>query len=771
MKCIYQNYKDGHVQLVEVPEPAIQPGGVLVKNVASLVSAGTEKLMVDLAQKSLLGKAKDRPDLVKKVLDKVKTDGLLSTVRTVRSRLDAPSPLGYSSAGTVIGIGEGVTEFQIGDAVACAGAGYASHAEVVFVPKNLCVKMLKGLTFEAAAFTTLGAIAMQGVRLAKPQIGETAGVIGLGLIGLLTVQVLKAAGCRVVGVDPNSVRCRLAEQLGCDAATTDPGKFLDDILRMTCGFGADRVLICAGTPSSGPVEVAGKSSRPLGTVVAVGMVGMEIPRQVYYEKEITFRVSRSYGPGRYDSSYEEKGQDYPYPYVRWTEKRNMASFLDLVAQMKVDVRPLITHRFEIAEALKAYELITGKTDESYLGIVLNYGKAQREEHKAQSEERDTQGETLSFPDAPNAVGQTPCHSPCALHSALRVGMLGGGMYATGVLLPALKKVRGLELVGLCTATGLKAEQVRKKFGFKYATTDENRILEDPEIDAVGILTRHNLHARQVIAALKAGKHVLVEKPLCLTLYELHEIEEVIKIGRSEDQKSACSSSQPLNFSSSPTLMVGYNRRFAPLAQKLKDVFSDVREPLMMHYRVNAGYLPPNHWTQDPEIGGGRIIGEVCHFVDFLIFMTGGLPKSVFARSLPNNGRYCNDNVLITIEFNDGSVGNITYVANGDKALAKERVEVFGGGIAAVLDNFRSLERFQGGRRIKLVNTFSQDKGQVGEWEAFVSQAEKAKNRPDLWKEIRAVTLASIMAAGSIRAGVPLEIDPSGSTRYRGHGQE
>ncbi len=727
MKSVIQNYRTGELVVADVPAPVLKPGGILVHNAISLVSAGTEKLMVELAQKSLLGKARERPDLVRQVIQKVKKDGILSTYEAVQSRLDSPVPLGYSTVGTVVSVGEGVDNFQAGDRVACAGAGYASHAEIVFIPKNLAVKLLDEVDFESAVFTTVGAIALQGLRLAEIQIGETVAVIGLGLIGLLTAQLARAAGCRVIGMDTNPERCFVGQRIGISEAVTEANALIALCNRITEGRGADKVIITAGTKTSGPVHLAGEIARDRAIVVAVGAVGMEIPRKTYYGKELTFRVSRSYGPGRYDNDYEEKGHDYPIGYVRWTENRNMQAFVQMIAEHKIDVQSLITHKFPIENAVKAYELITGKGAESFLGILLTYPE------QADLSRRIEIG-SLKFKVQSSKFKKT---------ERVKIGMLGAGSFATSILIPAMKKVDNIELAGVCTATGVSANHVARKFGFRYATTDEAEILKDPDINTVAITTRHNLHARQVIAALKAGKHVFVEKPLCMTQDDLKEI------------IAAYSSLLTPDFS--PVLMVGYNRRFAPMAVKMKEFLSKVSEPLIMSYRVNAGYIPLDHWTQDPQQGGGRIIGEVCHFVDFLTFLSSSLPRQVYARALPNQNRYRDDNLIITIEFENGSIGTIIYVANADKSFPKERVEVFGGGAVAVLENYTRLEMKKSGRGTVERSILQQDKGHYGEWKAFVSTVSGGGPAPIPFEETIAVAKTTFCIVDSLKQSVPVKV--------------
>lgn len=723
MKAIIQSYSGGGPEVAEVPPPALAPGGILVRTAASLVSAGTERAMVELAAKGLLGKARDRPDLVRQVIAKVRRDGVAATVETVRRRLDVPVPLGYSSAGTVVAVGEGVSGFRAGDRVACAGAGYALHAEVAFIPRLLAVALPAEVAFEAGAFTTVGAIALQGLRLSGAELGETVAVVGLGLVGLLTVALARAAGCRVVGMDPDAGRCRLAEAIGAAAATTDPAAFLARCLAATGGRGADRVLIAASTRGSEPVALAGEVARDRGAVVAVGAVGLELPRKPYFDKELAFRVSRSYGPGRYDPDYEEKGRDYPVGYVRWTENRNMEAFVALLAEGKVDVAPLISHRVPIAEAARAYALLTGGGDEEpSLGVVLLYPGEE---------------EVVVAPAAPGTPAfhprsaATPATTASATPSApIALGVLGAGQFAAGVLLPALARLPGVELRGVCTASGVRAHHAAKRFGFRYATTDEAALLADPAVTAVVVATRHHLHARQVLAALRAGKDVFVEKPLCLTAEELAEIAAELAARREATGRD-------------PLLQVGYNRRFAPMVGRLADHFAGAGEPLLLDCRVNAGYLPPEHWVHDPEQGGGRIVGEVCHFVDLLSHLAGGPPVRVAARALPDGGRYRDDNLVATLEFAGGSLATLTYAANGDSALPKERLEVLGGGRAAVLDNFRRLDLYAGGRRRTVRSWLRQDKGHRGELAAFVAASREGSPPPIPLAELLAVTRATL----------------------------
>jgi predicted dehydrogenase len=726
MKQILQDARTGEIAVTEVPAPQLLPGCVLVRVAASVVSAGTERASSEFANKNLLQKAKARPDLVRDVLTKIRRDGVSSTWNAVRSRLDVPLMLGYSSAGMVIAVGEGITDLQSGDRVACAGAGLANHAEFACIPRLLLAKIpANEVSFDEAAFATLGAVALHGVRTAEVKLGDAVAVIGLGLMGQLSLQILKAAGCRVIGFDLNPQRAALALQMGADATCDSAEVFRDLCLQRTNGRGADAVIITAETASSEPVNLAGAVARDRAIVCAVGTVGMEIQRRVFFEKELDFRISRSYGPGRYDTAFEQKGHDYPIGFVRWTETRNMEAFLDLLAGAKIEVKPIITHRIPIESALSAYELIQGKTADTALGVLITY---------APSDAAPTSRVNLVAESGAKIEAKT------GALGRVRVGVVGAGTFAMGTLLPAIKEIGGVEWCGVCTATGVRARHAAEKFGFRYCATEENEILRDERVNTVVIATRHNLHARQVMAALGAGKHVFCEKPLCLTEEELVEIVHA----RAHAEQTA--------------LMVGFNRRFSPMAQRLKAFFAPTREPLLMHYRVNAGFLDADHWTQDPEEGGGRILGEVCHFVDFLTFVANAWPVRVQTHALANQGLYSDDNLTIQLEFANGSQGTITYVANGDKAYSKERVEVFGGGGVGVLEDFRELELSRGGRKQSERSRLRQDKGHCAEWEAFLKTLRSGGPPPIPFEEIVAVSLATLRALHSRRLGEPVAVD-------------
>jgi predicted dehydrogenase/threonine dehydrogenase-like Zn-dependent dehydrogenase len=678
LKQLVQDFKTGDIMLVDVPAPVVAPGGVLVRNAFSLVSAGTERATVNLAQQSLVGKARSRPDLVKQVFDTVKREGVAATVKKVQSRLDQWKMLGYSTAGTVMGVGEGVTGIAPGDRVACAGQDYASHAEIVCVPQNLCARIPEGVELSHAAFTTLGAISMQGVRQADSRVGEIVAVIGLGLVGQLTMQILRAAGCRVLGIDVNEAACDLAAQCGCDAVALKDVE--GEAARLTNGFGVDAAIITASTESNDPITLAARISRQRGRIVMVGVTGMEVPRDLFYQKELDFRLSRSCGPGRYDPLYEEHGVDYPIGYVRWTEQRNMEAFLQLVASKRIDLAPLVTHMFEIDDAPKAYELITGKTGERFVGVLLKYDEAK-----------------------PIIVAK-PVHS--ARPAAVVLGVIGAGNYAQGVLLPQFRASADVTLRSVCTASGATAKKAAEKFGFESCTADWREVIADKSINAVLVATRHDLHAPIVCEALRAGKSVFCEKPLCLREEELDEIL------RAESDR----------------LMVGFNRRFASFAAKIREVAS----PRVMRYRVSVTPLPREHWINDPAVGGGRVLGEVCHFVDFLHFAARSRPVSVFAQG------FGGENVQVSLRFADGSVGAIDYFSIGEAEMGKECVEVFGGGKHMVVDDFR-------------------DKGQAEEVRQFVAAVKTGGAMPIPFEEIIASTRATFAILKSLRTSQSVQL--------------
>jgi len=716
MKQVLQNRKTGRPFVGEVPVPALQRGRVLVRTVASLISAGTERMAVEAVSKGLVNEARQRPDLVKAVVAKVKSEGLLNTFASVRNKMEASTTLGYSAAGIVVEVGEDVSEFQVGDRVACAGVGFASHAEVLSVPKNLCVHLPESVSFDCGAFGTLGAIALQGVRLAEPTLGESIVVIGLGLVGQLTVQLLKANGCRVFGLDLDPERVQLAIGLGADEATVSNDESERMIDSWTRGRGADAVLITAATDSNQPVEFAAKVSRLKGRVVIVGMTGLDIPRQPFFSRELKLTISMSYGPGRYDLDYEERGHDYPLAYVRWTEKRNIEAFVELIGSGKLNVERLITHRFPIEDAERAYQLISGNVGESYLGVILNYDPERQVTRRV-------------------VLNQTP---KSRSDKAITLGVIGAGGYVPAMLLPHFKTA-GVNFRSIATASGVSAHDVGKRFGFEFAVSSAEEVLEDNDINLVVVGTRHDLHAELATKALQLNKHVFVEKPLALTDAQLDSVVNAAA-------------------TSSGHLMVGFNRRFSPLARQAKELFADREVPLSIIYRVNAGRIPTDHWTQNAKEGGGRIVGEVCHFVDLMTFLTDAKPVSVFAESVSarSSGFIDCDSVFITLKFSDGSNGTIAYLAEGDKALAKERVEIFGAGKVFVLDDFRSGKTYKDNRE-SVVTLKAQDKGQADQVRAVCSSILSNAPAPISLDDLITTTRTTFRILDSLREATPIDV--------------
>lgn len=722
MKQVIQSFKTGELTVQDVPSPTLRPQGLLVRNTVSLVSAGTERMVVDFAEKNLLQKAMDRPDLVRQVIDKAQREGIVNTIDSVRNRLDQPLALGYSTAGIVAAVGSQVKGFKVGDRVACAGGGYASHAEMIYVPRTLAVKLPDTVPFEAGAFATVSAIAMQGIRQAEVVVGHNVAVIGLGLLGQIAVQILKAAGCRVMGIDLNTERINLARQSGAEYVCHN-----DDAIAQTevftNGYGFDAVIVTAATSSNGPIELAGKIARDRAIISAVGAFGMDIPRKVYYEKELDLRLSRSYGPGRYDAEYEDKGHDYPYGYVRWTEQRNMEAFIQLVAAGSIQVDPLISHRFPIEEAEKAYDVITGKTSEPFLGVLLTYDA-----------EKPLVGK-ISLTATPETIPYEPS-------TTVNIGLLGAGNFTNATLLPAMKDIEGLRNVGIMSGSGMTARTTGDRYGFEFCTSDYDELLQDERVNWIVISTRHNLHATQAIAAMQAGKHVFVEKPLALSLEEMIE---VFKVQQTTGKR----------------LMVGFNRRFAPMVEAMHDFIKGHTRPLIATYRVNAGAIPADHWTQDPEIGGGRIIGEACHFIDLLQHLVGASPVSISTHALEGAQGTVSDEAVIVITFADGSVGTVIYAAGGDKAFGKERIEIIGDGRVAIMDDYRTLELVHNGKRKSKNERMRPSKGHHQEWEALVKTIKNGQPTPISLEEIALSHLATFAAMESLRQGKLIPIDAEG----------
>ena len=703
MKQVLQNLKTGVTELAEVPVPRLPAGNIRVRTVRTLISSGTERMLVDFGQANLLEKARQQPEKVKMVLDKARTDGVVATLEAVRHKLDQPLALGYCNAGVVTDVGTGVTTFSVGDRVASNGR----HAEVVVVPINLVARIPESVNDDEAAFTVLGAIALQGIRLVRPSLGEAIVVTGLGLIGLLAVQLLRAHGCRVLGIDPDPSRLALARTFG--AQTVDISAREDPVAAaaaLSRGRGVDAVLITASTASSEPVHEAALMCRKRGRIVLVGVTGLELSRSDFYEKELSFQVSCSYGPGRYDPLYEERGQDYPVGYVRWTEQRNFEAVLDMMADGRLDVRSLITHRFPIEDAKRAYETVTGGAES--LGILLDY---------PETTEVSACAEAASVRVALEPRRSLP---PCTP----KVGFIGSGNYATAVLIPAFKAA-GAELISVASSSGVTGLHAARKFGFAETTTDAARVIKDPALSVVVITTRHDSHAQFVVDALKAGKDVFVEKPLAIRM------EDIDAIDRAKRE------------SNGGRVMVGFNRRFAPHVVKVKSMLGSISGPISMVMTVNAGALPADHWTHEMAVGGGRIIGEACHFIDLLRHVAGHKINGYSRIAMQSTS---DDTVTIQLEFENGSIGTIHYFANGSKAFPKERLEIFAQHRILRLDNFRKLEGF-GWPGFTGMKLWRMDKGQKNCAAAFVDAVRKGEESPIPFEQILEVSRISI-ALGS-----------------------
>lgn len=710
MKQVVQSVRTGETAVRELACPSPASGQVQVAVRASLVSAGTERYVVDLARRSVVGKARQRPDHVKRVLQKVRQEGLRATLEQVQAKLDEPMPLGYSAAGVVLGCGPGVADFKPGDRVAAA----LPHASAGVIGRNLCSRVPEEVSFGAAAYASVASIGLEGVRLAETTLGSSVLVIGLGLIGQICVALLKASGCRVFGTDLDPSRLAMAREFGADAVAV--GGNAHDIRAFSGGFGVDAVLITAATESNGPIELAAEVCRSKGRIVLVGVAGLNIPRPPFFQKELEFTVSCSLGPGRNDPVYEEKGIDYPIGFVRWTAQRNMQAVLELMANGKLPVEKLTTHQFPIERAPEAYDLIIGGK-EPYLGIVLEYPEAPAKL------ERRIDFVVKKGSDAPG------------------FSLVGAGNFARLVMLPALEAAGGFRWRGICTAKGITAEHTGRTKGFAFATTDLDEVLNDAETSTILVATRHDLHAGTVMKALRAGKNVFVEKPLCITPDELFEIEALL---RELGEKA-------------PLLMVGFNRRFAPAAGDLRKHFEGVA-PLSISYRFAAGPIPPEHWTQDEDVGGGRIVGEACHPLHFCIALAGSRPVKVHAESVAMVGgvQTTDDRVFITMRHENGSISSVSYQAGGDKDFPAERIEVFGGGRVGTVDQWGDVELWQDGRR--KTRSGGRDRGHRAEFKELVRAVREGGTWPVPWEEIRGATWASLAAVQSLRTGDSVDAD-------------
>jgi len=705
--------------VVEVPCPAYSGGEVLIRSTRTLVSTGTERMLVEFGKAGLIEKARRQPDRVKMVLDKARTDGILPTIETVLNKLDQPLALGYCNVGVVMDVGAEVRGISVGDRVVSNG----KHAEVVSVAANLCARIPEGVSDDEAAFAVIGAIGLQGIRLVQPTLGEAVVVTGLGLIGLMTVQLLRAHGCRVLGIDFDEDKLRRAEESGAQvvnlSAGGDPVSAANSFSR---GRGVDAVIITASTESSEPVHQAALMCRKRGRIVLVGVAGLELSRADFYAKELSFQVSCSYGPGRYDPNYEEKGRDYPVGFVRWTEQRNFEAVLDMMADGRLNVKPLISHRVSINEAEKAYALITGDTPT--LGILIEYLPEQ------QRPERELRRSTVSLRgDAGRPKNTTPVQKPV-------IGFVGSGNYSTAILIPAFKAT-GAELKTIVSNAGVTGLHAGRKFGFRETTTDTESVLSDPEISIVVVATRHESHASLVVRAIRAGKNIFVEKPLALSPDQLAAIETA----RADSLASG----------SEPRIMIGFNRRFAPHVVKMKSLLDAVSDPKVFVMTVNAGAIPREHWTQDSSVGGGRIVGEVCHFIDLLRFLSGSPITGFQAAAIGNAGsnEVADDKASITLQFADGSIGTILYLANGHKSFPKERLEIFAAGRILQLDNFRRLEGY-GWPEFGQMKLFRQDKGQKACATAFVRAIERGADSPIAFNELLEVSRVTIEIADALR---------------------
>jgi predicted dehydrogenase/threonine dehydrogenase-like Zn-dependent dehydrogenase len=712
---VVQDVRSGDTGVREIPDPVALPGQVVVRVVTSLVSAGTERYVVDLARKSLLGKARERPDHVRRVMQKIKQEGFRPTISQVFAKLDEPMPLGYSSAGFVLECGRGVQEFKPGDRVATAGP----HAGVVSIGKNLCARVPEGVSFEQASYTSVASIALEGIRLARVTLGERVLVIGLGLVGQICVCLLKAQGCRVFGTDIDSEKLELARTLGADEVAI--GSPLEAVRAFSDSFGVDAAIITAATTSNEPIEFAAEACRSKGRIVLVGVAGLNLPRDPFFKKELEFTVSSSLGPGRGDPAYEEKGIDYPIGHARWTAQRNMQTVLETMAAGKLPVEKLTTHRFDIENAGRAYDLITSRR-EPFIGILIDY-------YHPNSQDVLTPQRKVVLRAAKEKSG------------ALGISMIGAGNFARLIMFPILSRFDDIQWRGLCTAKGMNAEHSGRKMDFAFATTDFREVLKDESTEAVFIATRHDLHAKLVIAALGAGKHVFVEKPLCINPEELDDIAQCV-----EDLGAHC-----------PVLMVGFNRRFAPATARLRSHFTQT-QPLSISYRFAPGALPASSWPQDEEIGGGRIIGEACHAIDTCIAVVGSTPVKVYAESVSRSGgiETTDDRVFITMRHEDGSISNVSYQAGGDRAAPVERIEVFGGGRTGVIESWNNVELWSGNKlaRVRVGN----DKGHQGELKAFIRACRDGGDWPIAWKDLYGTAWASLAAVQSLRSGLPIEVE-------------
>lgn len=715
MKQIVLDLSVGETKVVDVSEPVLRLGGVIVKNTYSVISVGTENTLVKFAKKNLIGKARERPDLFKAFLDKAQRDGFLTAFEQAQRRLEKYLPLGYSSSGIVIAVADDVTEFKVGDKVACAGAEYAWHAEKIFVPKNLLAKIPDDVDLKDASFATISSIALNGIRCISPEIGQTIVIIGLGLLGLLALQIAKSSGCRVIGIDVDERKIDIAKQLGIDLALVRSSENEHAVLKFTNG-GADAVIITASTDSNDPVEFAGKVARNRAKISIIGAVGLDIPREQYYKKELSVVIPKSYGPGRYDRNYEEMGHDYPIDFVRWTISRNMQTVLNLMSEKKLLPSKLITNTFHIDSAQEAY---TKFDDMSGLriGLIIKY---KEEENKENSRIIHIQ------------AGEPK-------EGTIRCALIGAGVYATSVAIPLIAKTKDLSLTAISTASGLNAKSAADRYKISKTYSDYHDLLDDGAIDLVFIMTRNSSHAPITLDAIKREKNVFLEKPLAVTIDEINEIEKAWKESRK-------------------LVMVGFNRRYAPFTQELKSFFKNRISPMIASYRVNAEEIPTDHWTYDKKEGGGRIVSEACHFIDYLSYIIQSKPVKVFTNTIASEKKQdVMDNFIINISFEDGSTGSVIYTSHGSKKFSKERVEFFADNKTAVIDNFRTLKLSSNNKTTSKKNLFSQDKGHKNEFEFLIQSIKKGDRIEDEFKMALFSSRATIAALRSIASGIPEQV--------------
>ena len=714
MKALLQTAGAGEVLVFEVPEPALLPGGILVRTGFSAISADTERVARAEASKSLLSKA--TPDLVKQVLVCEQKEGVAGAFQKVSSCLESLSPLGYSCAGTVIGAGEGVRDFQVGDRVACAGGGYG-HSEINFVPRNLAAKIPDGVGLDAASLTTVGAIAMQGLRQAQPTLGETIVVIGAGLVGVLTIQLVKAAGCRAIALDLDRDRAERASKFGADLALCSADANVSSAVKEFTLHGADAIIITPAAPSPEPIEIAADIARDRGRIVIVGDVGLGESRHHVYHKELSVVLSRSSGPGRHDPLYEQEGIDYPIGYVRWTEKRNMEAFLDLLRSGAINVEPLIQKRYPVSEGCAAYSTLHSPLTYT---VLIEYSTSM----------------------APAIVSHPPASRATKLiekAASIKIGCIGAGAFAKNVIFPAVRDAKQAVFHSVATSSGIGAETARRSFGFGKAQTPKE-LIEDPEAQAVFVLSRHDSHARYVTASLANHKPVFVEEPIAINQEQLDEIQAAVD---NEKQHGLA-----------PFVMAGFNRRFAPMTCEIKRFFASRKEPMMVNVRVNAGYLPPDHWRQQ-KASGGRILGEFCHFMDWTRAIVGVPIEEVTASALPDSKRYSQDNISVRLSFQDGSIAILLYLANGDQSIGKEFMEVFCQGCIARLDDFSELALARGGK--SQLRKAAQDKGHAEEMRLTIESMIRGIEAPISFSEVVEIAKATLAVVDSISTGQPVRL--------------